>query len=42
MLMFHKKSAGYDHNMKIINRSFENMAGFKYLGVTVSNQNLIH
>jgi hypothetical protein len=27
--------------MKIANRCFENMAQFKYLGTTVSNQNLI-
>jgi hypothetical protein len=27
--------------MKVANRSFENMAHFKYLGTTVTNQNLI-
>jgi hypothetical protein len=33
--------AGQDHSIKIANRSFENVAQFKYLGVTVTNQNLI-
>jgi hypothetical protein len=28
--------------MKIGDRSFENVAEFKYVGMTVTNQNLIH
>jgi hypothetical protein len=41
MLMTRHQNAGQNHNIKIANRSFENMAQFKYLGTTVTNQNLI-
>jgi hypothetical protein len=34
-----RQNAGQDHNMKIANRTFENMAKFKYLQTTVTNQN---
>jgi hypothetical protein len=34
------QNAGQNHNIKIANRSFENMAKFQYLGMTI-NQNLI-
>jgi hypothetical protein len=30
-----------NHDIKIANRSFENVAHFRYLGVTVTNQNVI-
>jgi hypothetical protein len=30
-----------NHDIKIANRSFENLAQFKYLGTTITNQNLI-
>jgi hypothetical protein len=31
-----------NHNIKIVNRSFENVENFKYFEKTISNQNLIH
>jgi ribosomal protein S16 len=42
MLMSRHQNAGQDHNKKRANRSFENVGHFKYLGMTVTNQNLIH
>jgi hypothetical protein len=30
------------HDIQVANRSFENVAQFKYLGTTVTNQNLFH
>jgi hypothetical protein len=41
MLLFHQQNAGKDHDIKIANRTFENVAEFKYFGMTVTNQNLI-
>jgi hypothetical protein len=41
MLLSHHQNAGHNHNIKIGNRSFENVAQFKYLGMTITNQNLI-
>jgi ribosomal protein S2 len=38
MLMSHKK-AGQKHGIKIANRSFEDVARFKYLGTTLTDQN---
>jgi hypothetical protein len=32
-----KLDAGQNHDMKVANRSFENMSQFKYLGMTVTN-----
>jgi hypothetical protein len=41
MLLSRHQNAGQNHYIKIVNRSFENMAQFKYLGTTVTNQNMI-
>jgi hypothetical protein len=41
MLLSHHQNAGQNHNIKVGDRSSENVAQFKYLGTTVTNQNLI-
>jgi hypothetical protein len=40
--MSHYENAGHDHNIKIANRTLENVAEFKHLGMTVTNQNFVH
>jgi hypothetical protein len=42
MLLSCNQNGGQNHNIKIANRSFENVAQLKYLGMTVTNQNLIY
>jgi hypothetical protein len=42
MLLSSHQNAGQNHDIKIANRYFENVAQFKYLGLAVTNQNLIH
>jgi hypothetical protein len=37
----HHQKAEQNHDKKVANISFENVAQFKYLGTTVKNQNLI-
>jgi hypothetical protein len=41
MLVSCDQNAGQNRDIKIGNRSFENMSQFKYLGMTGRNQNLI-
>jgi hypothetical protein len=41
MLLSRHQNVSQDRNIKIANRSFENVSQFKYLGTTVTNQNLI-
>jgi hypothetical protein len=40
MLLSRHQIAGQNRDIKIANRSFENVSQFKYLGRTVTNQNL--
>jgi hypothetical protein len=41
MLLSRRQNAGQNHDIKIGNRWFENVAQFRYLGTTIRNQNLI-
>jgi hypothetical protein len=41
MLVSRDQNAGQNREIKTGNRSFENVSQFKYMGTTVSNQNLI-
>jgi hypothetical protein len=41
MLLSRHQNVGQNQDIKIANRSFENVSQFKYLGTTVTNQNLI-
>jgi hypothetical protein len=41
MLLAHHQNAGQNHDIKISNRCFENVTQFRYLEMTVTNQNLI-
>jgi hypothetical protein len=40
-LLSHHQNAGQNHDIKTANRSIQNVAQFKYLGMTVTNKNLI-
>jgi hypothetical protein len=41
MLLSHHQNVGQNRDIKIADRSFQNVSQFKYLGTTVTNQNLI-
>jgi hypothetical protein len=41
MSLSHHQNVGQNRDIKIANRSFENVSQFKYLEMTVTNQNLI-
>jgi hypothetical protein len=40
-MLFCQQNAGQNYDIKIANRCFENVTQFKYLGKTVTNQNLV-
>jgi hypothetical protein len=42
MLMSRSQKIGQEHNIKIANRSFEDVAKFRYLGTTLTDQNYMH
>jgi hypothetical protein len=39
-MLSHHQNAGQNHDIKIANRSFENVAQFKYCGMIVTNHSL--
>jgi hypothetical protein len=41
MLLSHHQNAGQNHDIKTANRCFENVEQFRYLGMTITNQNVI-
>jgi hypothetical protein len=41
MSLSRHQNAGQNHDVKICNRCFENVAEFGYLGTTMTNENLI-
>jgi hypothetical protein len=42
MIMSCHPNSGQNQNIRIANESFENVATFKYLGMTLTNKNNIH
>jgi hypothetical protein len=41
MLLSCHQNAGQNHNIRIANRSFENVGQLRYLAATITNKNLI-
>jgi hypothetical protein len=41
VLLSRHQNAGQNHSIKTAKKYFENVAQFRYLGTTVTNQNLI-
>jgi hypothetical protein len=41
MLLSRHQNAGQSHDIKIVNKCFKNVAKLRYLGTTITNQNLI-
>jgi len=39
MVMFQDQQAGQNHNIKTGNKSFQGVEQFRYLGITLTNQN---
>jgi hydroxymethylpyrimidine pyrophosphatase-like HAD family hydrolase len=42
MIMSYHSNSGQNQNIRITNELFENVTKFKYLGMTMANQNDIH
>jgi hypothetical protein len=42
MFMSHHQTTKQNYYIKVANKSFENVAKFKYLGMKLTNQNYIH
>jgi hypothetical protein len=41
-LMLRSQKIGQKHSIKVVNRSFEDVAKFIYLGTTLTDQNCVH